>query len=627
MLRKLRTAHSVRAIQVAVSLAIAAGCVWWMSSELTPAFWHEVLLELRVLHPVSLLLAFLCACTSFMAIGRYDAVAHRHFRTGISTRHACLSGTIAIALGQTVGLGVLTGALARWRMLRGVTFPTALRLSVFVSATFMAALVIITACACLMFPAPPFAFWPSVFAIALVPLTAAAAFFCPVLHMFRLPLRLPSLLALSSILLWTAIDTVAAATALYLVLPDQTVAFHYLLPVFLIALTAALISGTPGGVGPFELVLFACLPTVQTVDLLSGIVAFRALYYALPALLAMIALLRPMPPPIRLDRPDPLIGTAPRAEVGVIRQNGGYVLPAGHTRFAVWPTGQALCALFDPLDRACAGMIPALHAAARHRNLMPLLYKCSAKPAVLARLQGWHVAHIADEAVVTPWSHNSSTPAYRGLRRKLRAARNAGITVHLPSQSGSPLPITAMRHIDKAWQVLRGRARGGTMGTFCPVYLSDQKVFLAYQGQTLIAFASFHATHAEWCLDLMRHAPEAPDGTMHLLIHEAITHAAARSVPRLSLAAVPACPDPASAPMRWLAGVAVRKSGGPGLRQFKSAFRPRWQPLYAAAPNAAVLTLGLADVARAVHRRGAPQIPAQPHHDDENYEVASRLAS
>ena len=49
-----------------------------------------------------------------------------------------------------------------------------------------------------------------------------------------------------------------------------------------------MLSGAPGGVGPFELVLFSLLPSVPTPDLIAGIVVFRALYYAGPALIGVL---------------------------------------------------------------------------------------------------------------------------------------------------------------------------------------------------------------------------------------------------------------------------------------------------------------------------------------------------
>ncbi len=628
MLRKLKPGHGLRLVHLAGSLGIGAGCLWLATAHLSPAVWRDVVQELGGLGMVPLALALMCTCASFLAVGRYDAVAHRHFRTGIPGRDACVSGTIAIAIGQTVGLGVVTGALARWRMLPDISFATALRLSAFVCATFMGALAVITATACLLLPSPGFSLLPSLACLALLPVFAILAFMVPVIRVHGLSLRLPSLLALVPILFWTAMDTIAAAAVLYLLLPDHVTTFAALVPIFLLALGAALVSGTPGGIGPFELVLFALLPGGGTAETVSAVIAFRAVYYAGPALLAIMAMARPFAPMMTAAVPDlrPLT-TARRAEVGIIRQNGGTLLQTGTTHCAIWTTGQTLCALFDPLVPARSAPCLPLRDAARRLNLWPMIYKCTGRTALGARKQGWHLCHIADEAVLAPHAFNLTSPPYRSLRRKLRAAEHAGVVIRVAGQQGGPLPLAAMAAIDAAWQDHKGPARGGTMGVFTADYVAGQRVFLAYQGSQLVAYASFHSSHAEWCLDLMRQRPDTPDGTMHLLIYHAIMRAADGGIPQLSLAAVPACPDPTSAMSRWIATKVVRNSGGPGLRQFKSSFRPRWQPLYAAAPNAALLALGLADVARAVRWPATVPNHAPPHHDDENYEVASRIAS
>lgn len=112
-----------------------------------------------------------------------------------------------------------------------------------------------------------------------------------------------------------------------------------------------------------------------------------------------------------------------------------------------------------------------------------------------------------------------------------------------------------------------------------------------------------------------------------------IDAARARGVAHLSLSAVPACPDPESRFFRWAARHVVTRAGGPGLRQFKSAFGPRWVPL--------ALTIALADITRAVRRPAPLRHPpaatlrhqglsgdmSRDHNQDEYYEVASTEAA
>ena len=75
-------------------------------------------------------------------------------------------------------------------------------------------------------------------------------------------------------------------------------------------------------------------------------------------------------------------------------------------------------------------------------------------------------------------------------------------------------------------------------------------------------------------------------------------------VAELSLAAVPEAGFGLSGPL----GQVVRRAtqGSVGLAQFKSAFAPRWRPLYVAAPSRLALLIGGLEVARAVLRPAPP---------------------
>ncbi|MFV2002713.1 MAG: phosphatidylglycerol lysyltransferase domain-containing protein, partial [Paracoccaceae bacterium] len=107
----------------------------------------------------------------------------------------------------------------------------------------------------------------------------------------------------------------------------------------------------------------------------------------------------------------------------------------------------------------------------------------------------------------------------------------------------------------------------------------------------------------EWTLDLMRQIPEAPDGTMHLLIQRAIQSAAALKCPRFSLAAVPYDGPDATRLLARLRRRAAATSDSDGLRRFKNSFAPGWQVLYAAAPGRVSLIAGLWDIWQRVNRR------------------------
>lgn len=601
-------------------LLITGVCLVVLVGQLDESHWRGLPQALRQMSGSSLLGAALLSALSLWAVGRYDAVAHRHLGTGISDRRAHRAGIVAIALAQTLGFGLFTGAAARWRMLPSLRFTDALRLSTFVSLSFLSALAVLIAISTLLLPAPDWTTLPATLVLLALPCLVALSFVAPELRVWRWSLRLPSLTASGAILFWTAVDTTAAAGALYLLMPTAEIGFALFLPVFLMSLGAALISGTPGGVGPFELVLLASLPHVDPVTLLAAVMAFRALYYAVPATLAALMLLRPLGACVRPATDNaPVLCEARRAEVGVIRQNGGRMLTYANGAAPVWPVPQALVGLFAPVDGPDTALLTHLDQAARQENRVPCLYKVDAPLALTARRAGWCVVRIAQEAVLSPCNFDLSCRSRRGLRRKLRAAEKAGLTI----ETAETLPVAEMARIDRAWQARQGSARAGTMGRFDVDYLAGQQVFLARMEGRLVGFVSFHTTRAEWCLDVMRF-DGAPDGTMQALVHAAIDAARAAGVPRLSLAAVP---DHAPLRRRWLAPVARHVGDGAGLRQFKAGFGPRWQPLYAAAPGPLRLSLALADIARIVHAAPAPANRNTPHEKDENYELAPKLAS
>ncbi|MWB77988.1 DUF2156 domain-containing protein, partial [Pseudooceanicola sp. 216_PA32_1] len=200
---------------------------------------------------------------------------------------------------------------------------------------------------------------------------------------------------------------------------------------------------------------------------------------------------------------------------------------------------------------------------------------------------------------------------HRQLRRKLRHAAKAGVTIR---RTDTP-PLPALAAIDAAWQAAHGSARGLTVGTWAPDHVARQRLYLAEVAGRPVAFVTFHEGPHELCLDLMRHLPGLPDGTMHALVVTALADARAEGIARLSLAAMPALPareDRLTAAIRRQAAL---RGGGAGLPRFKTSFAPRRAPLYAAAPNRAALALGLADMARAVHMRQRMSL-AQDDHEE-----------
>ncbi|SIS84384.1 phosphatidylglycerol lysyltransferase domain-containing protein [Phaeovulum vinaykumarii] len=575
---------------------------------------------------------------SFLAVGQYDAVVHRMLGTGQPAARARISGAAAIAVGQTLGLGLVTGALVRWRLLPGAGLAEASRITAAVTASFLAGWAVVTALALVLLGAA----FPGAALIGLAGLAGAGALMGlmvmhPQLRIGRWTLRTPSLPVVGRVLVLTFIDTFAAAAALWILLPDSSpIPLLALFPAFLLAQGAGLVSGTPGGVGPFEMALVALLPGTQAEPLLAAILAWRVVYYALPAMMGAGAMiLRPMPRRARARTPRPdlrlraqaprpriappapeltphlarLVAAAPQAELGLLRQGEHGVLMAadGTGGWMAGRTPQALVAIRDPFGTPAAALLSRLRAEAIEQGRVACLYKVGGRAAAAARRAGWHVVPVAREAWIDTARFTEKGAARAGLRRKLRKAEKAGLRIEL---AHAPLPLAPMAQIATEWTAARGGERGFSMGRFAPHYVAGQKVLLAWMGDDLVAFASFHASDSEWVLDLMRPGAAAPEGTMHALIVAAVAEARAAGARRLSLAALPPPADTATGPAALIWKRAEKGNGTAGLRQFKEGFGPSWETLYIAAPTRGALTLAAMDIARQIRRPGP--LPASP---------------
>ena len=288
----------------------------------------------------------------------------------------------------------------------------------------------------------------------------------------------------------------------------------------------------------------------------------------------------------------------PWAEAQLIRQGALTLLDLGggrlwlsgrlaHTRVVLGP------AMMAGADRAaCLATVARL---ARAEARLPFLYKIDAGMAVVARVAGYAVVPVAREAVLDPAGFHLIGPERARLRRKLAHARKAGIAVE---DCATP-PLAEMEAVAVAWQDTHRRERGFSMGRWERTYAAGQRVITARDGAgRLVAFVTFHAGATYWVLDLVRFRPEAPDGTIYAMIVQALEMARWLEIGEVSLAAVP---DPAfglTGPIGQIVRRATR--GSVGLAQFKSAFAPRWRPLYAAAPSRLALVIGGLEVARAV---------------------------
>ena len=549
-----------------------------------------------------LALALGATAISFWAVAGYDQAWHRHLRTGVAPARARRAGFAAIAIAQTVGMGVVSGALVRWRMLPELGLVTATRLSLLVALSFLLAWAMVTSATLWALAAAPHA--------TLAPWGLGCLVGAIAAGLVAGRSWMPNLFTTARLTLLAAVDCLAAGLALWVLMPGDLGLADFL-PAFLIALGAGLVSGSPAGLGAFEIVLLALLPGEPQAGVLAAVVAWRVIAYGLPALAgAGVALAGPARPAHAAGRTIP----APDiAEAGLVAQGDLFRHPDG---FVAGRTAHGLVALSAVAD------LGRHRAAAGAEGRWPVLYKLDPRRAALARRAGLRVLTVAREAWLDPTTFRLDLPTRSGLRRKLRRADAAGVTAAVEVAPD----WAALAQVNRAWVVARGREHGFAMGRFEPGYLATQRVIVARLGERVVGFASFHAARigreAVWTLDLLRPDPASPEGTAQRMILAALAAAREAGVKHLSLAAVPIGAraeeqGPVARLGRSLAGEAMR-----GLDQFKSGFAPRWQRLYIAAPSYPALILVGIEIWRRVCRPQALANMSRTRGQVEEYEIA-----
>lgn len=602
-------AGPLRLALMAAVTAVFCGLLW---SRLSGVEAGAVMAALAQLSPLRWAAALAATAVSFWAVGRYDDAVHRHLATGVPAAQARRAGSCGIALSQLLGLGPVTGALVRWRMLPSLGLAQAARLTLAVSVLFLAGWALVTAVAILVLGGP---YRPAA-GMALGVAAAVAG-----LSLLQRGLRgMPNLLTLARMVGLAAVDCLGAVAAFWCLWPAAP-ALDALVPAVLVALGLGLVSGTPGGIGAFELALLAHLPDQPQAGLLAAVLAWRAVYVLMPAAVATLAVLRGPRAARRADVAAAVPAGLPFPEAALMRQGVFGPLVAGSSLLAAARTPHALVALREPLSGSYAPL--GLKARAEREARIAVVYKAPPRVAAAARRAGMAVLPLAREAWLDPGAFALECPRRAALRRKLRRAAQAGVSAQCEAADTADLA-----RINVAWAAARGGEQGFSMGRFDPGYLAGQRVYVARQGLRPVGFASFHATPAGWALDLLRPHPEAPDGTAHVLMAAALADAARAGVRRLSLAAVP---EPAFAASRGriLAGL-IRLFPGAlraarGLWQFKECFAPRWERLYIIAPSLPAMALAGWDIRRAVTRPGplpaavpaasrptAPPVPDMP---------------
>lgn len=245
--------------------------------------------------------ALALTAASYLFLTLYDSFALRVLGRKLPWRTAALASFTSYTLSHNLGLALLTGGSARYRVYRAaglgggeIGSVIALASLAFWNGVILLAGVAAAASTHIL----PFFDWGlSLHWLHVAGLVTVTLCLVPLLlrHFglraieiggWRTPLPGPAMS--TSMTLVAALDLAAASAALYILLPaPDPSAYPLFFLGYALAIIAALISHVPGGLGVFEAVVIATVPGDKA-ELLAALLAYRVIYYLLPLLIAAL---------------------------------------------------------------------------------------------------------------------------------------------------------------------------------------------------------------------------------------------------------------------------------------------------------------------------------------------------
>lgn len=262
---------------------------------------HDIRAALNALGPRHILLAVAFTAVSYVALTFYDVLALRSIGQHLPYRTAALASFTSYTLSHNLGLSLLTGGSARYRVYSaaGLSVADVARVVTLASFAFWGGVITLAGAALALHPqamdldgvgigSGPLQAIGVLLLVAVAGLLLWSGPHGRLLKFRNWSIPLPGIgLALAQIGV-AAIDLATASAALFVLVPGIDPS---LWPAFFIgytlAIIAVLVTHVPGGLGVFEAVVLAALPSTNRPELIAALLVYRLIYYIAPLLLSV----------------------------------------------------------------------------------------------------------------------------------------------------------------------------------------------------------------------------------------------------------------------------------------------------------------------------------------------------
>ena len=286
-----------------MGIALFGLALFWLHHVVAQYRWQDILAHVHAIPTPHLLAAVALAFGGYACLTLYDALGLYFAGAKVPYPRLALISFMGFAIGHNVGLNTLSGGAIRYRayLPMGLTAKQIGTLIAFCTLTFVLGAAVLLGLSLLSQSALSGAVLhvhPYLVVLAgCVLLGAVGAYLWLAcsrhesLRYRRLVIPVPSARIAFAQIAVACTDLLCAAGVLYVLLPPQAaIGFTAFAGLYLIAITAGVISNVPGGVGVFESVLLLMFRSVPPDHLLGALLAYRIIYYFAPFALALALL-------------------------------------------------------------------------------------------------------------------------------------------------------------------------------------------------------------------------------------------------------------------------------------------------------------------------------------------------
>ncbi|WP_226779571.1 bifunctional lysylphosphatidylglycerol flippase/synthetase MprF [Oceaniglobus trochenteri] len=256
----------------------------------------------------------------------------------------------------------------------------------------------------------------------------------------------------------------------------------------------------------------------------------------------------------------------------------------------------------------------AFHDAARAAGARPVFYEIPEDFIQTALDMGLSLHKMGEEAIIPLADFSLDGPERKKLRASHARASRDGLTFDLLSPPHSDALLGELAGVSDDWLALHAaREKRFSVGRFDRAWLNRWRIAVVRSQGRIVAFGNILEAQQSRsaAIDLMRHAKNAPSGSMEYLFTALMLRLKDEGGARFSMGMVPFAglsthPGGAKHGDLWIRfGTLIYQHGDrfynfEGLRRFKAKFDPEWHPRYLCCRTVLPPVAPLADAARLI---------------------------